>query len=485
MNSPSQKTSSLKGIVIILLVTFSISALSLLRNQQSLDWSKGELSHVIAYNLYSTGKMFPGASFVARPPGYIYFMAGVFAFAEMIGPDVFFDGPPEARIPVAANLLLAIYFVQILVFGLAVVFLYLWARCLMPEKAALLTGLCFGINAYWLISVGLIHYAVLHVFVTCLAGYALSLALKPEVKNFNMVLAGMLWGIATLVRPVTLVLPFFVMLISFATYRGNARGWLVFNLLFILGMSVAIGPYTLRNYVATRQVIPVNAQAGAALWAATRPHPQIHPNEYFWPKLLPEFQSIYKEVTGEEYTFGGYIVHNLELEKAFKKQAWKNFQQSPGTYLNNLFMNIKNFVWGVDSVLITRFLERQAKEHIFSAIPTFKSVPAATRLFEIMILFLTVLSAVGGYFAVRHRDHALLIPVAIVVCYGLGHSATYLDMNYYYFKQPFLYLLSGYGISQLWKSGTFGWAWPRMMGMVLMCAIVGMSIVLCGMTVLS
>ncbi|MCB1318993.1 MAG: hypothetical protein KDK34_02005, partial [Leptospiraceae bacterium] len=71
-------------------------------------------------------------------------------------------------------------------------------------------------------------------------------------------------------------------------------------------------------------------------------------------------------------------------------------------------------------------------------------------VFMLMMWLLTALTLLALTRAIRRREKTLLVPAAVLACYGVGHAISYLDINYYYFKQPFLYLFAGYALSGLW-----------------------------------
>ncbi|MCB9719320.1 MAG: glycosyltransferase family 39 protein [Candidatus Omnitrophica bacterium] len=451
-----------RAVIIILGVCILFGALAVTRNPYNRDWTRGELSHVVAYNLCTTGKMFPDAPYVARPPGYIYFIAAVFSASEFLAPQFCFMETPEGHVPVKTNLLVALFIAQIFVHAANAVLLYLWAGRLMDRRMALVIALCFGTSVYWLLQIASVHYAVWHLFWVLAAGYTWTLAWQERERSLMMGLSGLLWGIATLVRPVTLLLPLFAVPAAVIAGRGDKHWVIRFTLLIILGMAVFIGPNTLRNYRLTGRWIPVNAQAAAALWGGTEPHPGISPKHYFWPRLLPEFERIYRGVTGDNYTYAGYVRHNLALEDAFRREAWRNIRERPGVYAGNVLTNLKLFAVGVDSGILNGYLARRHGE----------DRTATTRPFDALMILLTVLAGLAGYAALRARDTRLLVPAAVLLCYGLGHALTYLDINYYYFKQPFLYLGAGYLLSRLCCSSDRPGAGWRIAGYVMTGAVI-------------
>ena len=85
--------------------------------------------------------------------------------------------------------------------------------------------------------------------------------------------AGLAWGVATLTRPTALPLPLLVALWAWfplgLTVAGRDRARQVAMLL--LGVALAIGPWTLRNAAALGAFVPVTTGGGRALFDANNP----------------------------------------------------------------------------------------------------------------------------------------------------------------------------------------------------------------------
>jgi hypothetical protein len=93
----------------------------------------------------------------------------------------------------------------------------------------------------------------------------LSKALQDNrVRDFFV--SGIALGTATLCRAVSLLLPFFILLVFLSLGRVELRRGLF---MFLLGSLLAISPWILRNYVLFHQFIPVQALGGHAIYYAT------------------------------------------------------------------------------------------------------------------------------------------------------------------------------------------------------------------------
>jgi len=85
--------------------------------------------------------------------------------------------------------------------------------------------------------------------------------------------AGLLWGLASLTRPTALALP--AILIAWAWVplglSVNARERVRQCALLLLGLALAVGPWTLRNAIALRAFVPVTTGSGRALLDSNNP----------------------------------------------------------------------------------------------------------------------------------------------------------------------------------------------------------------------
>jgi hypothetical protein len=142
-----------------------------------------------------------------RPPGYPLFIAGVLAATDALrhslGLPVLLPPRPEP-----------VYFAQCLVLGLSASMMFLCDRGPMRrvDRAGLGAPL-FGLNPYSLMLTGLLHYDVLRILFPIATGMACSGHCSIRTRAAQSLLrAGVVAGLATLVRPITLMLPPFVLL---------------------------------------------------------------------------------------------------------------------------------------------------------------------------------------------------------------------------------------------------------------------------------
>jgi 4-amino-4-deoxy-L-arabinose transferase-like glycosyltransferase len=166
----------------------------------------------------------------------------------------------------------------------AAVLLQCLAGALVPLLVAALGGALFGSRvgraSGWLAAIHpLLVFFSGHLLTESMFCVTLLLALLLTVDWVRTPMAGralgagLAWGIASLTRPTALLMPLIVAVWAWGplglTVGGRAR---IRQLaLLLLGLGIAVGPWTLRNAVALRAFVPVTTGAGGALMVANNP----------------------------------------------------------------------------------------------------------------------------------------------------------------------------------------------------------------------
>lgn len=446
----------------IFIITVAVSVYSIQTNQQ-LEFMGGMAEEYfrLGVNLAQTGEFLPGEDVptVFRPPAYPLFIAAV---VKMWGG---LPGPQGRGIldqETTSGAVRAVALAQGVLLALSASVLFLWMAGRLRKGVAFSLSLAYGCNPYSVILVGLLHYDVLHLFFTVVAGCVLGWAVERERMSIGAMLgAGVLWGIATLVRPMTLILPLFVMVLLLFLHRKMGRKPVIkAGLAFMVGMMLTIAPYTIRNYLQVGSIIPVNAQGGVAFWAATSKKLDRDPDHYrWWDVWYPEGARIAAAVVGEPVNdTTTYMKHIVVLESAYKKEAWKNLGLRPGIYLHNVLTTCLTFNIDINSVFIRIFQAIQEpsmqmdKRWVSMEGPQDFYPPGAANAFLLFVRVLTLCAIPGVYLAFRKRDPFILVPFCIYLCFCLAHAITYMDLMYYYIKMPFLFLFTGYFLQEIMKN---------------------------------
>ena len=443
-----------------MVITLSINLFSLSTNQQLAKMQGMAEEYInLGINLVYFQRFYEKESvpFVFRPPGYPFFIGTVLRL---------WGGLPKRNQNHSIQKIeehmrtafMLVYVTQSILLSLSSAILFLWLSHFLDHKISMLTAISYGSNPYMIILTGLLHYSILHIFFVILSSYALMLALRDKVNLLKIMGAGILWGICTLVKAQTLILPAFIFILFLQKFKAHWAKTLKATVIFSIGISITILPYTIRNFYLTGRVIPINAQTGAILWAATSQQEIPDSNYYNWWDLwYADGLEIYRAVTkSSKFQYPTYIENNLALEDAFMEQAHKNFNEAPEIYFRNFFRNFISFNLDINSVFIKIFQAIQKPNHniyikkwLKLGDPQNFYPSTAEKAFKYLIYILTSFGFLGICLALKKKEANFLLPSIIYFIFCIAHSITYLDLMYYYIKIPFLFIFSAYFINSL------------------------------------
>lgn len=445
--------------LVIFAITSSLSVYTLHRNNPLFLFIAEEYVE-LGWNYYQYGNFYGSlpVKAVFRPPGYSLFCSGIFLFSDKNpGKQQPFEEMTK-NIPLREKVFTALEHSQALLLGLSAILVYAILTRYLNATHSVILALLFGCNPYSVILTGLYHYDIIHIFLTLLATWLLTNAITKESSlNIWLIGSGIAWGLATLVRPITLILPCFILLLFLYESRGNWKNTLYKTVIFTVAMLIIIAPWTIRNYNLTHKIIPVNAQTGIALWAATSKINEIHPNHYGWMNIwYPSGDELYKKVTGFKYTNNiQYAIFSLQMEDEFKKIVLSNLKNNPSVYLLNIISNMALFVFNMNDVLVKvyeAFQEGKTSPDIWvpwitPGNPQNFHSSHSQHFFYAFIILLTCMSFGALFYAIKNRATPVLAVAAAFACISTAYSISYLDLMYYSIKLPFIFLLAGYFLS--------------------------------------
>lgn len=313
---PYQRSSAWRvGMLIFAVALIAQVMFWFLVPRATLTGDEGEYD-LLARNLAAgEGFTLNGRPTTLRPPGYPFFLAGIYA---SVGHSVW-----SAR---AA---------QAVVVALGCWVLYRLGMTVVDEPAARWGALLMAVYppiaalSGQLLSEGL--------FTALLLGstWALAQGLVGRGRLF-FAWAGLGLGFAALTRPVGAPLPFFFLLVIPWFWRPRREVFMG----LILTCVVAVGvwaPWTVRNYVQFRRIIPLATKAGIVYWAGTHlpsdglyDHP-IAKRELI--RLVAEFHGVPYSEDDLKYdgpfreTLSPY--YTLDTDRYLFGKAWENIQDNP------------------------------------------------------------------------------------------------------------------------------------------------------------
>ncbi len=387
---------------------------------------------------------------VLRAPGYPFFIAAVLRATA--------SKPERYTRSFFEPVLDAVCLVQCVLLAAACAWLYGWLLRRTSVGVAFTAALLFGLNPYSLLLPGLLHYDVLHLFLLIVSTSLLErLVSRGATAGIGMLGIGVVWGLTTLVRPVSLLLPPFVLLLLVARHRRAWKRAIAGALVLTAGMFAAIAPWTARNHAVTGRWIPVSLQAWSALWGSTVAPLGFDPDRYHWHDVgVEHLLPIFRRVTGAASdNYRVLIDHNLELEAAFRDEALRNIRERPFLYARNVLRSLLTLTLQINSSLVSVFQRTQRPGVEVSQAwfwgpdnPEREATPVSRGVSWLFGL-LTILAAAGALRSLSRGDVFALTLGLVCGCVCLTHALIYMDYMYYYVKLPFLMGFAALGLDWL------------------------------------
>jgi 4-amino-4-deoxy-L-arabinose transferase-like glycosyltransferase len=343
------------------------------------------------------------------PPLYVFFLAGVYRV---------FGSPAAVRV------------LQALLGGLACVLLYAAARRLADPTTALVAGLVMG--AHPLVA----YFAGLHLTENLFLVFVLLVVLQSTAVARRPAAASALWlgvlvGMAALTRAAFLF--FLPLLLPWAVSQWGWRRSATYRVfaLATAGAVLVILPWTLRNYMVFRAVVPIQSNSGMVFWAANNPLSGggfVLPTSSTWTNGAPPDDGMY-----------GWRNRSLaEQNRIYMRTAVTWISQHPGDYVRLLglkFARLYGFARAnVDTPPPKVPFTADILQGVFLATALVGCVSVVTRWREVAILFAliiltnvtTLLSGGGSRYSVPMLP-ALIFFASIAVTAAVSRSARVIE----------------------------------------------------------
>src|SRR5258708_4199424 len=398
----------------------SIISLLLLSKATPLDW---EDHFQIGQNLRSTGTLtIDGVPSIFRPPGFPGFVAASLWVADTIFPSQSELSPRstrrDQRIVVSA---------QGILLGVMAAALFFWASLWSGSVVAAGLAISATLNPYSLAIADVATSHLLFIVLTTFSTLGLFLLRRFSLSSSGSgaLGAGLLWGLTSLVKPVALIIPLFVA--PLLIFRLPLRAAVKSSALVVIGMILIVGPYVVRNYLATGQAF-VTAQGGLGFWGSTVE--RIGPNEAFlaWqPIWWKEGMPIFSRVTGSaEYSNAIHNAYALPLNSEFARQARYNIVSEPQIYFYNVRRNFVSF--NLDTM---NFWNKFLVAHNQRLVEV---------LSEFWVISMMLLFAAGVIWGCARNDDSAVTVITVYVCIVIAHSISFATELYTISKLPLIVL---------------------------------------------
>jgi hypothetical protein len=363
---------------------------------------------------------------------------------------------------------LAVGLVQAIVLAGAAVLLFLWLSARVDAIIAASLAVVFGAGPYSLVAVGTLHYGLVHMAFMVAGCWLLDRALAVP-SPARLALAGAVWGLAGLVRPVTLLLPAFVLL---ALLWQRVPPLQAARRTALLGAAMAsvLLPWTVRNYHVTHRLVPVTDNNWVTLWGQTVRPLDRDPNRYVWFDLYTaDLMPVMARVTGSTgFDYEQYVERLGEIEDVFRAEALANLKRQPLVYASNVVHTAASLLTEPTPILLSAF--RQVKLDAASlqgphgtvlvpqtwfqrGAPQPTLPPLMLLLSNLAVLVLLGLAGAGAVVALRRPDPPGLALLTVGGCVLATHALVFMHLMHYYVRWPIASALAALALQALAERG--------------------------------
>ena len=364
----------------------------------------------IAYNL-TTGNGFsikPHIPTPIRPPIYPFFLSFIYL--------IFGHNYTIVRV------------FQAILSALTCVVSYYIAKEIFNEKIAKISAWLLALYPVLIIYTGLLLSETLFTFLLVVSIFLFIQWLR-ETKIAYFVGCGIFLGLATLTRPVTILIPFIILLLILIIRKKNYLQWFAFLIVFML----TILPWSIRNYRLFGIIEPCSVGPGGGLFISGSMASGLTLTESL------EKRDMLTENYSEPKTFIPKKSPDVECEKKLKQEGIQLIRANFKSYILLLIKRLPRFWWtshssvfGVDKS-ISEYLSEKNYFFIF------------IRLGLLLLHGIFLIFAFIGIILSKEIWKNSLILVLLLI-YFTGHITFEFIPRYHLPVIPFLFVFTAVGI---------------------------------------
>lgn len=341
-----------------------------------------------------------------RPPLYPYFLA--------------------ALIKVFNNNIYYVKLTQVLIGTLSTLYIYKTAKEMFTsENVALIAALLFCLypDMVWYSCFLWSETLFLFLFLPC---FYLLIKFQKENNKYLLFSAGLLFGLSALTKSV--VLYFLVFILVWIVHYNKKEG-LKLSVIFMTGAIIVISPWTIKNYVEFKRVIPIDTNGMFNLYEGNN--------------KIKDYKIIFAGPAGKEMRerYQSFGNNEAERERGALKEALNYIlEEQPQWVFKKIYYEIPE-LWNPDSLAL-----RHIRIGRYGEIPPYLVVMEV--LYFIMAYFFVIFTSVFGLInAPKVKQYWFVI--GLLVYLNLIHVVTYASIRYNVFVLPFLMFYSAYTLGSL------------------------------------
>lgn len=352
-----------------------------------------------------------------RPPGYPLFLAGVYG---LFGHRYW-----------------AVRLVQVLIDAATCILFYFVVKKLFDRRVGFVAALGLSLYPLQIYMVGQFYSETLSFFFQMLILWLATLL--PERKHVGVsLMMGLLLGATTLTRPTaTLWIPLMLLWVLYVSLKAKEVARIA---LVVLGLLLAFGPWTVRNYLVFRAFIPISSLGGVGVWTGNNPLSE-------GGGMLPD-----------ERTWGG---------KDYPEHGWYGWEGLTEVQSNQRFLE-KGITWirenpGDFLMLVPRKLGRLWSPTSFGVQFSRQDNPLLTAV--VLPPYLLFLALAGGGIVLSRRKWRELFPLyALIIGTNALAALTYGATRYGIGMAPCLIFFAGVSVVYIFEARNGGKQLTRVLG---------------------
>ena len=304
---------------------------------------------------------------------------------------------------------------------------------LFSKKVGILAGFIAAIYPLFIFFDNELLLPALLIFLILSGFYLILKQSRDGGTKLDWFLTGVVWGLAAITRPNVLlflvVLPFWL--------RKKLKKQLGVALTFgILGVTLAIAPVTIRNYIVSKEFVPIAWQGGVNFYIGNNPYSDgktaiVPGTRKSWWGGFYDAKRIAEQTIGRQ-------LKNSEIDRYWLNQGIKFIETMP---LNALLLFLKKTYLFFGGYEISN-----NRDIYFFTRPTYlKFLLFKLPFFQFPFGLLLPLSIMGGWFAFKNKKDSSLILI-FVGSYALSFILFFVCERYRLPIISFLIILSSFAI---------------------------------------
>lgn len=233
---------------------------------------------------------------------------------------------------------------QILIDSATTVIVYLISLTTFGAMAGVICGILLVIypfSIYLTLSIGSETYFT---FFFALFVFLMLRALQQSDWRYFGV-AGLVLGVATMIRGTTQFLPF-LLILAFPIFMQVQRRLIYGFLVFVLIFSLALLPWTIRNKIVLNSFIPVASGGIVFLWGASTNFLEIHQRAKEFPAFL---ESLSREGITQPPPDSGPVQKERFIFRAGIESYKRQFETEPAEAIRFLFVKLIRLAYSTES----------------------------------------------------------------------------------------------------------------------------------------